>query len=608
MKPAPPNLLTVTTGARDHDRKQRPLDLSLIRRLFTYTRPHRVIRNWLTLLVIVRAIQLPLLAWSIGTVINGAITRGEVRGAILGALGFGLLAAFTQITLIFRMRLAQLMGERVIHDLRRALFTHILAMPMSFHNRMKLGRIISRMTTDVDAVRVGVQDVFFVTCVQGGQMIVSALMMLFLEWRLFLVVLALAPVIWTLNRIFRMRLSMAQRDISESFSRVTATLAESVNGIRVTQGFVRQEVNANLFEQLARDHSQYNVTAARTSGTFLPLLELSSQGFTASLLLVGCWLVMSPDHHMSVGTLIQFFFLANVFFHPIQSLGNLYNQAMTAMAGAERIFRLLDTPPEWSDPPSARDIAVQGRVELRNVTFGYDPKRPVLNDISLTAEPGQTIALVGHTGSGKSSIINLIAKFYLPQAGEILIDGVPLAEISGPSLHRQMALIQQQNFVFTGTVMDNIRVGRPDASDEDVIAAARRLDCLDLLECLPEGLQTRVGEKGSGLSLGQRQLVCFVRALLADPRILILDEATSSIDTMTEVRIQKALSALLQGRTCFVIAHRLSTVRNANQVLVLDRGRVAERGTHIQLLAQRGIYSNLYRQFARLGLGGSVRK
>jgi len=604
VKASPPGLLTLSGPPRERDRAQRPLDMSLIRRLFIYTRPHRTTRNWLTLLVILRAIQLPFLAWTIGAVINGAITRSEVRGAVLGALGFGLLAATTQITFSFRLRLAQLMGERVMHDLRRELFGHLLSMPMSFHNRTKLGRIISRMTTDVEAVRVGVQDVFFVTCVQGGQMITSAFMMLILDWRLFLVVLALAPVIWTLNRIFRMRLSSAQRDISESYSRVTATLAESVTGIRVTQGFVRQEVNAGLFERLVRDHSQYNVNAARASGTFLPLLELSSQGFTACLLLLGGWLVLSPSHHMPVGTLIQFFFLATVFFNPIQSLGNLYNQAMTAMAGAERLFRLLDTPPEWTDAPAARDIAVQGRVELSHVTFGYDPQRPILHDITLVAEPGQTVALVGHTGSGKSSIINLIAKFYLPGEGEVRIDGVPLSDIRSPSLHHQMALIQQQNFVFTGTVMDNIRVGRPAASDEDVITAARRLDCLDLLECLPEGLQTKVGEHGSGLSLGQRQLVCFVRALLANPRILILDEATSSVDTMTEVRIQKALSTLLQGRTCFVIAHRLSTVRHADQVLVLDRGRIVERGTHVQLLAQRGIYSNLYRQFARLGLGG----
>ncbi len=604
-KPAP-DKLTITQYQREREREleKRPLDMGLIRRLFGYTRPHARIRNWLTLLVIVRAIQLPFLAWSIGAVINGPITRGDTRGTIAGCLGFALLAASTQFTFVFRQRLALLMGERVIHDMRLQLFEHLLAMPLSFYNKTKLGRIISRMTTDVEAVRSGVQDVFFVTCVQGGQMIASAVMMLVIDYRLFLVVLAIAPVVWTLNRIFRSRLSAATRATQESFSRLTATLAESVTGIRVTQGFVRQDVNADIFRQLVQDHSLFNLDMARTSGLFLPLLELSSQFFTACLLLLGGWLVLSPHHYTTVGTLIQFFFLANVFFSPIQSLGNLYNQAMMAMAGAERVFRLLDSPPEWSDLPTARDVSINGRVELRGVTFAYDPGRPVLHDINLTAEPGQTVALVGHTGSGKTSIISLITKFYLPTSGEVRIDGVSILDIRGPSLHRQMALIQQQNFVFTGTVMENIRVGKPAATDAEVIEAARKLDCLDLLEALPDGLMTHVGEHGSGLSLGQRQLVCFVRALLADPRILILDEATSSIDTMTEVRVQKALSVLLKGRTCFVIAHRLSTVRHADQVLVLDRGRIVERGSHAELLARKGIYTNLYRQFARLGLGG----
>ncbi len=604
-KPAPDKLtLTRYQRERENEADKRPLDLGLIRRLFRYTRPHAAIRNWLTFLVVVRAIQLPFLAWMIGAVINGPITRGDTRGTVVGAVAFCLLTAATQFTFVFRSRLALLMGERVIHDIRLELFGHLLAMPLSFYNKTKLGRIISRMTTDVEAVRAGVQDVFFVTCVQGGQMVASSVMMLIIDYRLFLVVLALAPVVWTLNRIFRSRLSAATRATQESFSRVTATLAESVTGIRVTQGFVRQDVNADLFHELVEDHSRFNLDMARTSGLFLPLLELSSQFFTACLLLLGGWLVLSPHHYTSVGTLIQFFFLANVFFQPVQSLGNLYNQAMTAMAGAERIFRLLDTAPEWSDSPTARDVAIRGRVELCGVTFGYDPRRPVLHDINLLAEAGQTVALVGHTGSGKTSIISLITKFYLPTAGVVRIDDVSTLDIRGPSLHRQMAIIQQQNFVFSGTVMENIRVGKPNASDAEVIEAARQLDCLDLLEALPDGLQTHVGERGTGLSLGQRQLVCFVRALLADPRILILDEATSSIDTMTEVRVQKALSVLLKGRTCFVIAHRLSTVRHADQVLVLDRGRIVERGNHAELLARKGVYTNLYRQFARLGLGG----
>lgn len=591
---------------KEREVRQRPLDLRLMKRLFTYTRPHARLRNILTGLVLLRAVQLPVLAWAIGAIINGPITRGSIRDTVLAAAGFALLALLTQYSFHFRLKFGLLLGERVIQDLRREIFSHLMRMPMSYFNRTKLGRIISRLTSDVEAVRVGVQDIFFVSCVQGGQMLIAAAMMAWIEWRLFLVVAAMTPVIWGLNRIFLRRWSASTRANQESFSRITATLAESVSGIRVTQGFVRQSVNSDLFSDLVADHSNSNLDMARISGTFLPLLELSSQFFTAALILLGGYYVLHPGTHpMSAGTLIQFFFLTGSFFGPITMLGNLYNQAMTSMAGAERVFEVLDSQPDWSDSPEARDIPeLQGRVECRALTFGYTPEHPVLHDIDLVVEPGQTVALVGHTGSGKTSLINLIAKFYLPTSGSLLIDGLDIHAIRSRSLHQQMALIQQSNFVFSGTVMENIRIGRPDASDGDVVEAARRLDCLDLLEVLPQGLQTRIGEHGAGLSLGQRQLVCFVRAMLANPRILILDEATSSVDTMTEVRIQKALATLLKGRTCFIIAHRLSTVRQCDQVIVLDHGRIVERGTHAILLARHGIYANLYRQFARLGLGG----
>ena len=580
------------------EQRHSPLSAKIISRLFAYTKPYAKTRNWLLVMVIVRSIQLPLLAWSIGAAIRGPVQAGDVHWLMWSALGFGLLALVTQFIAHFRSRLALRLGEWVIRDLRDELFAHLQRMTLSFYNRTKVGRIISRLTSDVEAMRVGVQDVLFISLVQIGQMTVAAGLMLYYDWMLFLLVLALAPVLWIINLSFRRKLVHGHREIQESFSRVTSTLAESVTGIRVTQGFVRQDVNAGLFYDLVADHGRYSVGIARLSGIFLPLLEFNSQFFIAAMLVVGGWQALRPQPLANVGDLVQFFFMASQFFSPISSLGNQYNKALSAMAGAERVFRMLDTPPDWQDPPGAIELPpVKGRVEFRDVTFAYVPERPVLDHVSFTAEAGQVVALVGHTGSGKSTIINLISKFYLPTEGQVLLDGLDLANVSSDSLHRHMGVVLQENFLFTGTIMDNIRLGKPGATDDDIRQAARRLDCLDLIESLPNGFDTVVGERGSGISLGQRQLICFTRALLADPRVLILDEATSSVDTMTEARIQAAMGKLFEGRTSFVVAHRLSTIRHADLSLVLEDGRIVERGNHEQLLLAGGTYADLYRQF-----------
>lgn len=580
--------------------RERPLEFGLIWRMFSYTRPYARKRNWLFTLVILRSTQLPVLAWMIGAIINGPIARHDAAGVVWGAVGFLSFAAFTQFCFHFRQRLALELGEAVVHDMRRDIFQHLLRMPMSYYNRTKIGRIISRFTSDAEAVRAGVQDVFFITAVQGGQMIVASSLMLWYDRVLFLVVLAMAPVLAALNYHFRRTLSHAQRAIQESWSRVTATIAESVSGIRVTQGFVRQEVNAGLFADLIADHARNNLGSARASGVFLPILDLNSQVFTAALLVLGGYRALHPDIAMPIGNLIQFFFLANVFFSSIQPIGQQYNQALTSMAGAERVFRMLDSKPDWEEPPMVVELPrIQGRVEFRNVSFGYGTDRPALREMSFVAEPGQTVALVGHTGSGKSSIVNLITKFYLPNEGAVLIDGHDTRSIKGDSIHRQMGIVSQQNFLFTGTIMDNIRVGRPAATDEEVTDAVRKLDFLDIIGSLSAGFATQVGERGANLSLGQRQLVCFARAMIADPRILILDEATSSVDSVTEARVQRALVALVRGRTSFIVAHRLSTIRHADLVLVLDHGAIVECGTHVQLLQADGVYAQLYRQFVR---------
>jgi ATP-binding cassette subfamily B protein len=592
---------TITESGRRSNRdkdQSRPLEYRLILRLFRYMRPYRRKRNLLLVIVITRAIQIPFLAWLVGRVISGPITQNELGGTLLGAAAFLILAVLTEVCFHYRIRLGRELGETVVHDLRRDVFSHLLKMPMSYFDRTRIGHIISRFTHDTESVRMGVQDIFFISALHGGQVLVSAALMLWSDPVLFLVVLGIAPFLGLLNYVFSRRMSRVTRAVRESWSTVTATLAESVANIRVTQGFVREEVNADQFDELIMDHSRYNLAVAQTNGTFMPLLNLHSQIFAALLLLAGGYRVLHADIHMDIGTLIQFLLLAGIFFNSIRTFGRLYHEAQSSMAGAERIFAFLDSSPEWEDPPDAKVLPpLEGRVEFRDVTFSYWHDRPALFNVSFKAEPNTSVALVGHTGSGKSSIAKLLAKFYLPDKGAVLIDGHDTLTISGNSLHRQMGFVSQSNFLFNGTVMENIRIGCPSASDEDVIGVVRGLDFLDIIGALPQGFSTQVGEQGSSLSLGQRQLVCFARAMMADPRILILDEATSAVDAITEERIRKALAALLKGRTSIIIAHRLSTIRNANAVLVIDRGRIVERGIHDDLAASGGAYSVLYKQF-----------
>ena len=582
-------LKRATGEAEELDRA--PLNLRHIRRLFGFTRPYR--RKMLLLLttVLLRAIQMPVLAWGIGAIIRGPVADKDSHALFPWVAGFAAFAVFTEITFRFRIKWALEIGEAVVHDLRAALFRQWLRLDMGYFNQMAVGRLISRVTGDAENVRVGVQNVLFVSLVQAGQMVGCAVLMLHENAALFLIVLGTAPVVWLLNRIFRKRLSAAYREQSHSFSRLTATMAESVSGIRVTQSFGREGLNAAGFRELVEDHARYNFVAARANGTFLPLLELSSQLFLAILVVVGGWWALDPQATMPLGSLIQYLFLAGLFFSPITVLGNMFNEALSAMAGAERVFAVLDVEPSWEDAPDAvTPETCAGRVEFRSVGFSYVADRPVLEDVTFRVEPGSCVAIAGATGGGKSTLAGLIAKFYLPGRGAVLLDGIDTRQLSSEWLRRHLGIVPQQNHLFEGTILDNIRIARPCASEDEVRDALRELDCLDIIEAVSGGLHAEVGERGSGLSLGQRQLICFARALMADPRILILDEATSSIDPITESRTQTAMRRLLAGRTSFIIAHRLGTLRHADSVLIMDQGRLVEQGEPGELLKRGGGY------------------
>jgi ATP-binding cassette subfamily B protein len=569
-------------------------DVALLRRLLRYIRPYR----WLTALALVL-----LLVQSALALIGPRLTEHALDVAIPhhdpGLLG--LLATMYLATMLLEFvveyggaLLTTFIGQRVMYDLRMEIFGHLQRLSVTYFDRNPVGRLMTRVTSDVETLNElfssGVVTIF------GDAFTLVAIMgmMLAIDWRLALVTFAVIPLVWVTARIFRRRVRDAFRDIRFRLARLNSFLQERLSGMRVVQLFGREESSARRFAELNRDHLSAHLRSITIYAVFFPVVEVLTAVAMALLLWYGG--LRTLEGTLTVGVLAAFIQYTRRFFQPLQDLSEKFNLLQSAMASSERVFSLLDEPVVVREPavPATLPRPVRGAVRFENVWFRYSPDGPwVLRDISFEALPGQTIALVGHTGAGKTTIVNLLLRFYDSDRGRITVDGVDIRQLSTADLRAIIGFVQQDLFLFTGDILHNLTLDAP-ISPDAAREAARRVGADRFIERLPSGYAHELGERGRSLSVGERQLLSFARALALDPKILVLDEATSSVDAEAEAQIQRAIGELMSGRTSLVVAHRLSTILHADEILVLHHGEIRERGSHRELLAAEGIYQRLY--------------
>ncbi|MCC7355637.1 MAG: ABC transporter ATP-binding protein [Anaerolineae bacterium] len=575
----------------------RAFNAHVVVRFLAYLRPHWQRMAAAFLLTIIGAALALASPYLLKVAIDGYITGGDAAGLTRIALLMAGTFVGVYLTSAGQQYLLAWVGQRVLTTLRAHLFRHLQILPLGYHDTHIVGVTISRVINDVsvinDLLSQGLVTLISDTLVLGGIIVV----MLSMSPRLALVTFSVLPLMLLATFLFARQARVAFRQTRSRIAAVVGDLAEDISGMRVIQAFAQEGATQERFDKVNRANRDAYIAAMSLSFVFLPSVEFLGMLATGVVLWFGGLTVARGE--LTLGVVVAFLAYVTRFFQPIQELSQLYTTLQAAMAGGERVLGILDTAPEVKDKPAAGEMPpIAGKVELRHVSFSYRGDTRVLHDVNLVIEPGQTVALVGPTGAGKTSIANLIARFYEVTEGAVLIDNVDVHDVTQRSLRRQMGLVPQDPFLFSGTVADNIRFGRPDTPIAEVEEAARLANSHDFITALPDGYNTEILEGGVNLSIGQRQLICIARAVLADPRILILDEATSSVDTMTEALIQDALRRLLAGRTAIVIAHRLSTVRNADAICVVNGGRIVERGRHEELLARDGLYRELYeRQF-----------
>ena len=574
-------------------------DFNQFRRLMGYLKPYvgKVIA--IVLLMLVSSGLALLGPYLMKTAIDKRIPENDIAGLAVLAAIYLVTLIFNTVCMKFKIRTMTYIGQSVLYNIRRDLFVHLQKLPFAYYDSRPHGKILVRVVNYVNSLSDLLSNGIISVITDMFTLIAIIGFMLFLNVRLAMVCLAGLPVLITVTMLVKNAQRRSWQKLSRKQANMNAYIHESICGMKVTQSFAREEENMRIFLEQSNEYRKSWISAIKIQFLMWPFIDIISVSSVAALFIAGVsWLGTSG---ITVGIIVAFMSYIWRFWEPVSNLGNFYNSIINAVAYLERIFETIDEKPTVDDLPGAVDMpSIKGAVEFRDVVFSYEKNEIILDHVSFDVKPGETVALVGPTGAGKSTIVNLVSRFYDIDHGSVMIDGMDLRSVTLVSLRKQMGIMLQDTFIFSGTIMDNIKYSRLDATDEEAIAAAKAVKAHDFIAAMPDGYNTEVNERGSRLSVGQRQLISFARALLADPRILVLDEATSSIDTKTELALQEGLQRLLKGRTSFIIAHRLSTIKNADKIMYINDGKITEQGTHDELMARGGAYYSLYAAQYRL--------